>query len=441
LSIGGVHVLDEYSVNRRFGSGQGWASLVLALMLALMAQTAPQSALAEDAPAPQTATPLALAPAAHPVVRGVAMERYSTVVHHNGHIVLWHGAWRDKLRGGGSRVADPPVAAAKSHGFSILADSGDATSARAAAEVAHMLGDGETRVVTVLGKASGPALSGAVHADSADLALAPTDGLVDPQTGTPPDLRAKAPLVARLFGEDIEVVVPQAVADIHQLAGKKVNVDAAGGATATTAKLVFSRLKISATFTNFPLQEALARLARGEIDAVFVLGGRDAKGLADFGKDGRFRLASIPFEPSLQALYYPASIKAADRPNLIRGADAVDTLSVSVALLAIDATAGSKRSTDSAPLVDRLFDQFERLAGPQQETGWGEVNLGAKLDQWPRFKGAQDWLDRNAVGGDAALDDFRKIANVAKGADAGPSDADSQKLYVDFLRWSGVNQP
>jgi len=371
-----------------------------------------------------------------------ALVRYATPVFHNGHRVLWHGAWRDGA--GGRHTETSSAAAPKAGGFSIVVDDSDATCGRAAADLARVVSGvaSGAKLVTIAGKVSRASLMQAARADSADFALVPVDALLDPraQAVRSQDLSARAPLVARLFAEDIAIIAPRNVADIHQLAEKRVSVGAANGESATTAGLVFSDLKVAPAFVNYELADGLARLARGEIDAVFVVGGRGDKNLADFGADGRFHILSIPADPSLLPIYYPAHLQAADWPHLIGPQESADTLSVGIALLALDAPAASKRAGDIAPVVDGLFDHFDLLAdGGAESAEWSDVNLGARFEQWPRLKSAQDWLDRKTAGAASAPQDVRVITTAARPAGTTLSGADADRLYADYLRWTGAN--
>ena len=374
------------------------------------------------------------------------MVRYDTPVFHNGHRVLWHGAWRDGGRAAetaGKPAPASPQASADAHDILVLADSADASATRMAAEFAQAMQGGGLHVKVVAGKTSAAALDKAVSADSADLAIVPMDVLGDSGAGSADkgaDWRARAPYLARLASEPITLVAPRTIADIHQLAGRKVNVAAADGATAASAAIVFSRLNIAPTLTNDALPDALARLARGEIDAIFVVGGGDSKALADFGKDGRFHALVIPYAPSLQALYCPMRLTGHDLGNLIGADDKVDTIGVPTALLAIDAAPDSPRAGRLAPVTDRLFAQFDQSVGALHASRWKDVNLAARIPGWPRFAATQAWLEQNKGAPDPALDTFRSVAEAAAGASEGPGGADSDKLYESLMKLSGAAQ-
>lgn len=374
--------------------------------------------------------------------------RYDKPVFHNGHRVLWHGAWRSG--GARSRAAVAPPAApaqaappSNARDILVLADSADACATRMAAEFASAMQSVGLHVKAVPGKTSPAALDKAITGDTADLAIAPMDALGN-STGNPGDKdagrRGHVPYLARLANEPIAVIAPRALTDLHQLKGRKVNVAAADGATAATAAIVFSRLDIAPTMNNEPLPEALAHLTHGDIDAVFVVGSGDSKALADFGKNGRFHVLAIPYAPALQTLYAPMRLTAHDQANLIGADERVDTIGVPTALLAIDAAPDSPRASRIAPVVEHLFAQFDQSVGALPESKWKDVNLAARIPGWPRFGASQAWLEQNKGASSAALDAFRGVAETAARANEGPGGADSDRLYDSLMQLNRTAQ-
>jgi TRAP-type uncharacterized transport system substrate-binding protein len=370
------------------------------------------------------------------------MVLYDKPVFRNGVRVLWHGAWRDGSGAAGEAAAKP--APAKPHDFLIVADSADASATRMAVEFAGAMQNGGQHVLVVSGGASAAALDKAVNGDAADFAIAPLDGLIESgkmlADKDPTDWRERTPYLLRLSNEPIELIAPRAIADIGQLAGRKVNVGAPDGAAAASAAIIFSRLNVTPTLTNEYTQEALADLKGGLIDAVFLVGGNDSKALADFDMGDRFHVVAIPYAPALQALYSPMRLTARERPGLIGADEKVDTIGVTTALFAIDAPPNSPRAARIAPLANQLFSGFEQLRGASDNSNWKEVNLTARIFGWPRLDAAQSWLDQNQTAPNAALDAFRAMAQTAAGEGAGPSAADSDRLYESLMQWSGAAQ-
>jgi TRAP-type uncharacterized transport system substrate-binding protein len=386
--------------------------------------SAPLPALGDPTPPP------GMVPYDHPVFR-------------NGVRVLWHGAWRAKdgkrdeaaaaapSKGSPSVVAKAPPP--KSGEFTILVDADDSCGARLAGELVAALQAAGAKGRVIAARTSPAALAEAVRSDRADLAVAPMDALIGDDKATA-DWRERAPYIARLGAETIEIIAPRAVADIRQLDGRDVGFGVADSAGAATAATLFSRLGVAPKPSFAPLGAALADLASGKLAAVVAVGAKSSKALADFGKDGRFHVVAIPWSPALRALYAPARLTAKDRPNLVGAAEKIDTLGAPMALIALDAAPSSARADQSAALSKSFFEGFEKLLGPDNDASWRDVNLAA-VAPWPRLRAAQAWIDLNAAAPNPSLDAFRAVAKILASANGGPSAEDSERLYDSLMQW------
>jgi TRAP-type uncharacterized transport system substrate-binding protein len=407
--------------------------------LALVVALGGGAAWAEDAAQPAKSSDAAQTqpPAKGGLKTPPGMIRYAKPVVRDGKMVLWHGPWRGagKARAAARPAEAAPVAVPT---VTILADSSDPDARRAASEIASVITDDGSEAKPIIGRTSRAAMAKAVGGDSADLAVAPLDSLLDPAGGGG-DWRSRAPYIARLYNEDIELVAPRAIADFKQLAGRKVNVDAADSATANTAQIVFSDLKVAPNWTNYALGEALQRLARGEIDAVLTVGLDNADALSALGGDGRFHVVSLPYTSAMRDYYAPERLTAADSPKLIGGDEKVDTLSVPLVLVTVDGVAPA-RANKLAPYAGRFFAKFDQLADDPKDARWRNVNLAATVGQMPRFGAAQAWLDQNKGEVSADFEAFRTIAQSANASSEGPTAADSDRLYQSLMRLSGAGR-
>jgi TRAP-type uncharacterized transport system substrate-binding protein len=367
------------------------------------------------------------------------MIRYAKPVVRNGKVVLWHGPMRGAGKATVSVRPAPAAAAPASSGFTILADTADPDAKRAANEIAGVIGGAGSEVKAITGRTSRTAIAKLVGADSTDLAVAPLDSLLD-SNGSSAEWRGRAPYIARLYNEDVELIAPRAIGDLKQLAGRKVNVDAADSATANTAQVLFSDLKVGATWTNYPLSEALQRLARGEIDAVLTLGVGDSDALAAFGGDGRFHVVAVPYTNAMRTYYAPERLTAADLPKLIASDEKVETVSVPLILIAVDGGAPGARADRLAPVAGRFFAKFDQLLDEPKDARWRNVNLAATVDQMPRFGAAQAWLDQNKGEVSADYEAFRTMAQAANASSEGPTGVDSDRLYQSLMRLSGAGR-
>ena len=421
-------------------------------MAAAIVATAPTASLAQTAangdPA-QTATRSAAAPTPPP-----GMVRYDHPVVRNGKIILWHGAWRDRLnsnvreqsaknqaQGGkdkGQSAAVPAPAPPRPDGFTLLADPDDACADRLASDIVATLRTGGADGKIVAGGVSVAALGAAVDRDSADLAIAPLDALIaDPQASAA--WRERAPFIAKFGGEPIEIIAARDVADLRQLAGREVGFGPADSADAASAATLFNALGVAPRAAYEPFADALVDLAAGRLAAVIAVDGRCAPALAQFGADRRFHELAVRWTPTLRSVYAPARLTAKDRPNLIGEGESLDTVAAPRALIALDAAPGSPRAQAAAALAKTFFDGFDRLLVPDKDGAWRDVNLAAEAP-WPRLRAAQEWIDAARPASDASLQSFRAAARGAASADGGPAAQDSDRLYDSLMQWRGAGQ-
>ena len=320
----------------------------------------------------------------------------------------------------------------------MLADPDDSCATRLAGEFAAALRDEGLGGRVVAGRVSVGALAAGVQSDNADLAIAPLDALIaNPQLSA--GWRDRAPYIARLSSEPIEIVASRDIADARQLAGRDVGYGPADSASAASAGVLFSALGVAPRPAYAPLAAQLADLSAGKLAAVVAIDGRCAKAIAGFGGDHRFHEVAIPWSPALTTLYAPARLTAKDRPNLIDAEEKIDTVAAPRALIALDAAPDTPRAAAVATVTKSFFDGFDRLLEPDKDTAWRAVNLAATLP-WPRLKAAQAWVDDVAPPANPALEAFRSVARSAASATDGPGAQDSDRLFDSLMRWRGTGQ-
>jgi hypothetical protein len=255
----------------------------------------------------------------------------------------------------------------------------------------------------------------------------------------------RSPFVARLAPETIEVIAAREVKSVGDLQNQTVSFGDPDSATAISAKMLFSRLGISINPMYEPAPEGLEALVAGKRMAVVVLGAKDLEILSDFGDDRRFHILEIPWSTTLDPVYAPARVTAAERPNLVAANSAVDTVGEPMALIALDATQGSPRAEALGRVARTFLDSYDAFLTDEHDSHWRDVNLAADAfstdPSWPRLAAAQDWLAaKKSSAADASLDAFRASAKAAADANGGPSAEDSDRLYDNLTRWRGLMQ-
>ena len=374
------------------------------------------------------------------------MVPYDHPVYHNGKRVLWHGSSHGAVRGKAAKsdegddapAAEKPKAARATEAppardIGILADSDDACATHMAGDLVSAMKSGGVSAHVVAGHAATVALAKAIASDGADLAIAPLDSLNANAKATLP-WREKAPYLMRLANERVEVIAPKSVTDLNQLNGKTVAigpVDSAGGAVAAA---LFQRLNVRPIFIGEATNIGFSDIGAGKVDAIVVVGGGDPKAMADLGKDGKLHVLRIGWTPALRGLYAPARLTAQDRPNLIAADEKVDTVAAPMALVALDAAPDTPRARRASEVASALFEKFATLQADGAETGWRDVNLAAVAD-WPRLKGAQDWVEQHKRAADASLEAFRASAHAVAATNGGPAAADADTLYRSLIQW------
>jgi hypothetical protein len=383
------------------------------------------------------------------------MVPYTHPVFHNGVRVLWHGAWRGSpgRLARSERVVQPTAVAAATPAptpqppapkeFSVLADPGDLMASRMARDFAAVMTASGAAGHALVGPTSPDGLGKVLKTDMADFAIVSLDSLLSSAKGDPEWVK-RVPYVARLAPETLEVIAPREIKSISGLQGKLVSFGEIDSATSTSGRMLFSRLGVVANQTNGPLPEALEALAAGKVDAVVVLGAEGTPALNDFGGDGRFHIVAIPWSATLEPVYAPAHVTAAERPNLVAATTPVETVGEPMALVALDAAQGSPRAETLGRLVRVFFDNYDGFLNDDHDACWRDVNLAADAswpgEPWLRLAAAQSWLDAKKPSADTSLDAFRASAKSAADSPNWPSAADSDRLYDGLTRWRGLMQ-
>jgi TRAP-type uncharacterized transport system substrate-binding protein len=295
----------------------------------------------------------------------------------------------------------------------------------------------------IVGSTSPNGLGKVLKSDVADFAIVSLDSLLSGAKGDPEWMK-RAPYVTRLSPETVAVIAPREVKAISELQGKTVSFGDLDSATSTSGRMLFSRLGVTANQINEPLPEALDRLSGGKVDAVVVLGAEESPALNDFGGDGRFHIVPIPWSPTLEPVYAPAQVTAADRPNLVNPAIPVETVGEPMALVALDAAPGSPRTDGLGRIARLFFENYDGFLSGERDSHWRDVNLAADAswptEPWPRLGAAQSWLDAKKSSADGPLETFRASAKSAAASTSWPSAADSDRLYEGLTRWRGLMQ-
>ena len=154
--------------------------------------------------------------------------------------------------------------------------------------------------------------------------------------------------VAKLFNEEMHILVREDVNSVDELKGRPVNFGAEGSGTEITGRLVFEALGIDAKQVHLADAEALQKLKSGEIAATIVVTGKPAPVLANLKDTSGLKLLAVPYAKELEDSYYPATLTHDDYPELIDEGKRVDTVAVCAVLVSFNWTDDGIRSRRSA---------------------------------------------------------------------------------------------
>ena len=193
--------------------------------------------------------------------------------------------------------------------------------------------------------------------------------------------------------------------------------------------MIFGKLNLDVQQTFIPHQVAMQQMRNGtdDMEAVVFVTSKPVYSLQREVWPTGFKLLSVPFQDF--TFYLPATLTAADYPQLIPQGQQVDTIAVPTILAAYNWPEKSDRYKRGRALggLSVRPDQC-----PLQDVGfhpkWKDVVLNAQVPGLTRFREAQDWLDRTAAQAQSAS---ATRAGVRRSRHHRPS----VKLFQEFLQW------
>jgi uncharacterized protein len=236
------------------------------------------------------------------------------------------------------------------------------------------------------------------------------------RTGELGDLAGKIVYVAKLFNEEIHVIVRSDITSLEQLRGRKVNFSTPGSDTQLSARDIFQRFKIPVEEVNLWESDGLEKLKNGEIAATVLSTGKPSDMVSQLKASDGYRIVPVPWVHSMPNDYLPASLTHDDYPDLIAPGESIDTIATGTVLFAYNWPKNSDRYRRIDKFVKAFFSKLGELQKPPRHPKWRETNLAATLPGWKRFEGAEE--------------------SVAAARTRSLSESDRNRLFEDFLRWS-----
>ncbi|MGE3528592.1 MAG: TAXI family TRAP transporter solute-binding subunit [Methyloceanibacter sp.] len=324
----------------------------------------------------------------------------------------------------------------------IMAGSPSGTDLAVIQDLADVLDDGDNlRVLPIVGKGPEQNIKDVMFLRGVDMGITQANLLkhFDRTGELGPNLKERIAYIAKLFNEEMHVLVRSEVSDIKELNGKPVNFGAPGSGTEITGRLIFAALGVDAQEVNLGDADAIEKLKSGEIAATILVTGKPAPAFTNLKDAAGLKLLPVPYAKTLEDEYYPATLTHDDYPALVPEGTRVDTLSVCAVLVSFNWPSDSIRYKKIGKFVERFFTEFDDFLAAPRQPKWRDVNFAATLEGWHRSPLAQAWIDQAASKPTSSasrsnFDAFLAEASTARGAPI--SDAERADLFRAFLEWN-----
>ncbi len=313
----------------------------------------------------------------------------------------------------------------------------EGTYIRIAADLAAVLDGPELRVLPIVGKGSVQNTLDIMFLRGVDVGIVQSDVLAYLKRERPvPGVEKSMQYIAKLYNEELHLLGGKQIANVADLAGKKVNVDVRGSGTFITASLVFERLGITIEPTHFDQALALEKLKTGEIAALAYVAGRPTRLFRDVRAEDGLRFIPVPGSDALLEVYLPAALESTDYPGLIATGETVETIAVGAVMAVYGWQRGSDRYLRVSRFVEAFFNRFPEFVQPPRHAKWKEVNLAARLPGWTRFAAAETWLLTATANADSQQrQQFRQFLDQSIPGAASLTTAQRDALFTQFLEW------
>ncbi len=307
----------------------------------------------------------------------------------------------------------------------------------------------DMRVIPVVARGKVQNLWDILYLKGIDMGFVQTDVLAyledDPRINS---IKNRIRFITVMFPAEVHIVARKDIQTLQDLAGKKVSINAKGTGSSVVGTLLFKRLGIDAILEHEDTNRAIARMKEGDLAAHINVLGKPARPVARIKKEDGLHLLAIPFTPEVAEIYLPSSFTSEDYPNLVPAGTEVETIAAGNVLAAFNWPEDHPRYQKVARFVDAFFSRFEELKQPGFHPKWKDVNIGASVAGWTRFKAAQDWIDNHrqpvvtgSTGGSQLQREFTTFATVQGGlSSAQISESQKNALFEEFLKWRSSRQ-
>jgi uncharacterized protein len=277
-----------------------------------------------------------------------------------------------------------------------------------------------------------------------DAAIVPSDVLAYLREGHFSGAPSTIAYITKIDEEEVHILARQEIANIADLAGKKVNFDLRDTHSFVTGSVLFQALKINVQPVSLDPASAIRQLRQGEIAAIVHVAKSPARLFFNMNWDDRVHFLPVPFTQEVSRIYLPAILAPGDYPMLIRGGEAgrgspVATVAVPIVLAVNSRTMndqgnrGSSQPINAAPLASAPRPPSNPGSRPDPAMdvpGWRRI-----VPTESRFK--------TAMGAETGS---RKMQSTSQTSAPNPhgeasaraptlTDQQRRSLFRDFLSW------
>ena len=307
---------------------------------------------------------------------------------------------------------------------------------RLAAEMANALDDGDNmRILPIVSYGAASNLDDLLYLRGVDLAITQSDVFEYFRTvRKTPHLERRVQYIIRLPISELHILARNDVHSLADLRDKKVNFGPPGTGASLTGTIVFQRLGINVQAVNIDQAGALQKLESGEIDAIARVIPKPVDFFTKIPPNSGLHLVNIPFTKTFEDYYTLGEFTKKDYPNLLQGADQIDTIAVPAVLAVYNWQRNTDRYLKVQRFIQYLFTRWDRFQHPPFHPKWRDVNLAATVPGWTRFAPAEEMLQQvEAQHQQQEKVDFQTFLKGQPGTPA--NDAEREALFRDFLQW------
>jgi TRAP-type uncharacterized transport system substrate-binding protein len=307
---------------------------------------------------------------------------------------------------------------------------------RLAAEMANALDDGDNmRILPIVSYGAASNLDDLLYLRGVDLAITQSDVFEYFRTvRKTPHLERRVQYIIRLPISELHILARNDVHSLADLRDKKVNFGPPGTGASLTGTIVFQRLGIPVQPVNIDQASALQQLESGEIAAIARVIPKPVDFFTKIPPNSGLHLVNIPFTKTFEDYYTLGEFTKNDYPNLLQGADRIDTIAVPAVLAVYNWQKNTDRYLKVQRFIQYLFTRWDKFQHPPFHPKWRDVNLAATVPGWTRFAPAEEMLQQvEAQHQQQEKVDFQTFLKGQPGTPA--NEAEREALFRDFLQW------